>query len=395
MTTENRLPKAAYTGQDWFELEQDVLFRSAWRFVGVTGDFNRTGDYLTTKVGRAPLAVIQDSEGRLRAFHNICRHRGATLLDGDSGNAGGTLVCPYHRWTYGLDGALRGMPNRSACFPGLDRAAHGLKPAAAGVFNDLIFVNPDPDASFADWIAPIRGAAWPHDLAADDVKEAAPLLYELKCNWKVFVENAIDGYHLAYLHEHTLGGPAPDQNVWTRAGAHMIWHAAEDGARHRLPAKFRDDGDAWSKIASAAEPGYGGVYFLFPATLIVPTPYGFSVSSLQPIAPDRTRLVIRNWVGPWQSRDERDAIPGYDKTTGVISSDNWTDHPLETGDFQTEDVWISEKVQEGLASPAYEHGPLAQGPGAEDPIRWLHESLTAALAAPAQTKLANDARRDT
>ena len=118
---------------------------------------------------------------------------------------------------------------------------------------------------------------------------------------------------------------------------------------------------------------------MFPATLIVPTPYGLSVSTLQPTSPDRCRMTVRHWVGPWQSKDERSHIPGFDKATGVISSDNWTKHPLETGDFQTEDVWICEKVQRGLHSPAYEHGPMSQGAGAEDALRRFHEILLSKL----------------
>ncbi len=128
-------------------------------------------------------------------------------------------------------------------------------------------------------------------------------------------------------------------------------------------------------IESGKTPGYGGVYHLFPATLVVPTPFGLSVSALQPLAPGRCRMIVRHWIGPWQSKDERAHIPGFNKATGVISSDHWTKHPLETRDFQTEDVWICEKVQRGLESPAYEHGPLSQGAGAEDAMGWFHEVL--------------------
>ena len=84
-------------------------------------------------------------------------------------------------------------------------------------------------------------------------------------------------------------------------------------------------------------------------------------------------------MGPWQKKDDRKYIPGYDAETGIISSDNWTQPALDTGDFQTEDVWICEKIQQGLNSPAFELGQLAQGAGAEDPIGWFHESLLARL----------------
>lgn len=86
-------------------------------------------------------------------------------------------------------------------------------------------------------------------------------------------------------------------------------------------------------------------------------------------------MTVRLWVGLWQSKDPRKGIPGYDKSTGIISSDHWKKHPLETGDFQTEDVWICERVQRGLESPAYEAGPLAKGTGAEDPVAWFRSSI--------------------
>lgn len=371
-----RLPREAYTDPAWFRRECQNLFISSWVFAGLASDFKEPGDYRTAASGSAGLVVVKGKEGALQAFHNFCRHRGAQLLDADAGNCGSALVCPYHRWTYGLNGALRGVPDKTDCFENLDRSAFGLLSAAIGVFKNLVFVNPDGGADFDKWIEPLRGKEWPHDLTAPDVSEAAPLTYDLKCDWKVFVENAIDGYHLAYLHENTLGGPVPKQNEWHQSGDHMIWYATEEGVRHRLPKKIRDEAGKTGLIESAKTPGYGGVYFLFPNTLIVPTPYGLSISCLEPVQAGRSRMKVRHWVGPWQSKDERRYIPGYDKKTDTISSDHWTVPPLETGDFQTEDVWICEKVQSGLNSPAYVHGPLSKGAGAEDPIGWFHGLMT-------------------
>jgi phenylpropionate dioxygenase-like ring-hydroxylating dioxygenase large terminal subunit len=375
MPHNNQLERNAYIENEWLRAEQAGLFSDAWCFVGTTRDLVKAGDYRVVQIGTFSILVVLDKSGNLNAFHNLCRHRGTTLVDEEKGNIGAAIVCPYHRWTYGLEGGLRGVPDKANCFPDLDRTKLNLKPAGLGVFKELIFANPDPSARFDEWIAPIADRAWPHDIFASDVKEAVPLTYDLKCNWKVFIENAIDGYHLAYLHENTLGGPTPDKNIWEQAGDHMVWYANEDGVRHRLPKKIRDENGRTGTIRSAAQTGFGGVYFLFPLTLVVPTPYGLSISSLKPLSPGRTRLDYRHWIGPWQSRDERKYIPGYDKESDIISSDNWTKHPLETGDFQTEDVWICEKIQRGLSSPAFEPGPLSEGPGAEDPIRWFHESL--------------------
>jgi hypothetical protein len=91
-------------------------------------------------------------------------------------------------------------------------------------------------------------------------------------------------------------------------------------------------------------------------------------------------MTVRYWIGPGQRRDESGYIQGCDKKTDIISSDNWIKHPLETGEFQTEDVWICEKAQRGLNSPSCEHGPLSIGRCAEDSIRWFHRSLKQAMA---------------
>lgn len=376
------LPREAYINLNWLDHEKSELFSNSWAFAGLESDFEAEGDFRAVQCGGYPIVLVRLADGSIAAYHNLCRHRGTLLVEGEQGNIGKAMICPYHRWTYNLNGALRGIPNRSTCFPDLDRSKLGLKPAVVAVFQNLVFAHPDPDAKFDDWIAPIADKAWPHDLNADDLKEAKPLAYDMKCNWKVFVENAIDGYHLAYLHENTLGGPDPDQNLWERHGNHMIWYANDElGVRHSLPAKVRKAFSKWwsTPVKSAATPGFGGVYFLFPNILITATPYSFSMSWLKPLSPDRSILHVRHWVGLDTYRDDRKHVPGYDEQTGLISSDNWNEHPLETGDFQTEDVWICERNQKGLQSPAYEIGALATGDGAEDPIGWFHQSLTTAL----------------
>ncbi|MEM9727569.1 MAG: aromatic ring-hydroxylating dioxygenase subunit alpha [Myxococcota bacterium] len=380
----HRPPREAYTDTAWFAHEQRTLFQNAWVAAATIHDFKQKGDYRTVSCGKSRIAVVRDGHGTLRAFHDMCRHRGAEILDGNRGNCGGAMVCPYHRWTYGLDGSLRGVPSRSECFPGLRQSELGLKPAALGIFKDLVFVNPNPNANFDDWITPLLGKEWPHDIAAPDVRESAPLVYDMKCNWKIYVENILDGYHFAHLHERTLGGPHATLNAWERAGEHMLWYSTEGETRHRLPLRFRTKASRVGVIKSAATPCYPGVCYLFPATVLLITPHGLSLSTLQPVAPDRCRMHSRQWVGPWQSTDLRRFVPGYDKKTNTVSSDRWKKHPLDTGDFQTEDVWACEKVQRGMESPAYEHGPLSRGAGAEDGIRVFHGMLARTTADPAE-----------
>ena len=374
-----RLPRDAYFAADWLALEQDHLFSKSWMLEGLTSDVPDTGDYRTLTAGRFPLVVLRDAAGRLRAFHNVCRHRGTELVEG-AGNAGSALVCPYHRWTYGLDGNLRGVSNESECFPGLDKSALGLHEASVGVFRELVFVHPDPapDEEFSSWVAGLDAVAWPHDLTSPALGASTDFVYDMKCNWKVFFENAIDGYHLGYLHEKTLGGPPPGQNVWEPYGRHLVWYSTENGGKgSSLPKTIEDtiDGHNLATIKDAENNDYGGVYMMFPSTIIVASPYSISVSQLIPTGPEITRLTVCNWSpnDSWRGRPE-DA-PGFDPATGICRSDNWTEHPLDTGDFHTEEVWICEKIQRNLHSPVFEVGALASGAGAESPLTFFQTAV--------------------
>lgn len=373
------LPREAYTSENWFNREEEVLFSQSWIFAGLESALKNTGDYLTAQVGQFPILVIRDRSGELKAHHNICKHRGAALLEG-TGAGVKSLVCPYHRWTYSLDGGLRGVPDQASCFPGLDKSELSLTPASIGVFKGLVFVNPSAEADFNAWIDPIRDVAWPHDVEAKDMNAAPPLRYDLKCDWKIFVENGLDGYHLQYLHENSLGGPKVSENEWQAFGPHLIWYAMDGGPgrKYALPRKNREDYKAYftKPIKAAKDKDFGGVYFLFPATFIDVSPYSFSISTLVPTEKGRCHLILQGWVGPGQSVDERKYIPGYDKATDMISSENWKKHALESQDFQTEDVWICEQLQRNLNSPNFKRGPLAKGKGAEDSIAHFQRSYS-------------------
>lgn len=364
------LPTRAYTSQDWFHKETENLLAKSWAFVGLQSDIGETGDFITATIGNNPLAIVQDGDGHLRAFHNLCRHRGTELLEG-KGNAGKTLVCPYHRWTYGLDGALRGVPNKSECFPDLDRKSLSLNDAAVGVWKGMIFANPDPNAKFDDWIGPMKGAEFPHDINDPNLIAGEEFVYKMKCNWKVFYENAIDGYHLAYLHENTLGGPLPALNEWQQHGQNLVWYSTErDGIRNRIPKFVEEQASKYSapKVAGADTPGYGGVYMMFPTTLITPSPWSLTISRLEPLDAETTILRARTWVPKsWlTTHDKLSDVAGYDSKTGLIESKNWNIHPLETGDFQTEDIWVCEKMQRSLQSPKFTVGAMATGSGGEE-----------------------------
>jgi len=378
------LSKETYLEKQIFDLEMQNLFQKNWFFAGVTNDLTENRSYKTLTYAGHSYLLIKDKNGNLRAFHNLCRHRGIELLEG-SGKLEKHITCPYHRWMYSEEGKLIGVPNQKTCFADLEKEKWNLKPAAIGILNNLLFLHPDPTASFEDWIAPIKDQLWPHDPLSSELKEQPELTYEMQCNWKIFAENALDGYHLSHLHEGTLGGPRPEENEWIRCQDHLIWYSRDgDGEKHSLPLPVRESLEQnWtSKISHVKNALFGGVYFLFPATLIVPTPYNFSISQLVPLDEGTTDLVVRNWSQKsWFGSEDYKLsdIDGYDPDTGKIHSAYWTQHALKSNDFQTEDVWIAEKRQKGLQSPAYETGPFAAGSGGEDAVLWFYQSLRKAV----------------
>ncbi|MCG8491419.1 MAG: aromatic ring-hydroxylating dioxygenase subunit alpha [Sneathiellales bacterium] len=380
MTLDIAPSKETYLSKSIFNLEFENLFQKSWFFAGVTSDLPEAGSYKTLHYAGYSYLLIKDRNGNLRAFHNLCRHRGVELLEGD-GKLEKHITCPYHRWTYSEEGRLIAVPSQKTCFADLDKNSWNLKNAGLGILNSLIFLHPDPDACFENWIAPVKDFLWPHDPTSSELKEQPELIYEMQCNWKIFAENALDGYHLSHLHAETLGGPRPEENEWIRCQDHLIWYARDgDGDRHSLPLPVRDSLERRraSKIAHVKKHVFGGVYFLFPATLIVPTPYNFSVSQLLPSDEGSTDLLVRNWsLNSWFGGEDYSLkdIDGYDPETGKIRSVKWSRPALKSNDFQTEDVWIAEKRHKGLRSPAYETGPFADGSGGEEAVLWLYSAL--------------------
>ena len=380
-----QLPREAYVSPEWFERERRLLFGRAWVCAGATRELEAAGDFTTVLAGDHPLMVVRGEDGMLRAFHNLCRHRGTELLEGSGRVERSRIVCPYHRWTYDLDGTLRAVPLRAQCFADLDTGNHPLLPAAVAELGGLVFVHPDPGADFAGWRDSVEGVVWPHRF--DRMSAGPEVTYEIRCNWKVFIENAIDGYHLAYLHRRTLGGPRADRNVWDVHGRHLVWYSTETGRKTCLPEAI-----ARSAVGSSARPiegaesgEYGGVFFLFPSTVVTTSPGELSVSRLQGTAADTCRLSVRvwqrkragweRWLGEQDSEEDIKDMPGYDAASGVFRLAHLPGHPLETGDFHWEDVWVCEKLQRSLRSPNHRVGRLAAGPGAEAPLEVFQRNV--------------------
>ncbi|MEP3303578.1 MAG: aromatic ring-hydroxylating dioxygenase subunit alpha, partial [Roseibium sp.] len=195
------LPPECYTDANFYEFEKDALFTHDWLCVGREEWVSEPGDYFTTSTVNEPIVVTRNRKGELKAMSSVCQHRAMLVAEG-SGNAKGFL-CPYHHWSYSLDGDLVGAPamNKTCEF---DRKAHGLPNFKVEVWEGFIFINFDQDAApLAPRLVHVQEAIKGYDLANADGPRPDPAP-RLMWNWKVMFENNNDGYHASRLHHGPL-----------------------------------------------------------------------------------------------------------------------------------------------------------------------------------------------
>jgi len=193
------IPAPWYVDPRIAELERLNVFGRTWQLTARTDQLQRPGDFVSTRLAGEPIVVVRGSDQKLRAFYNVCRHHAAAVVTQPCGQAS-ILQCPYHGWKYGLDGSLKGMPEFEGV-EGFERAENGLIPIRVETWECFIFVNLDPQAASL------------HEFLGGLVKRVAPLAinklhyfdrrtYNINCNWKVFVDNYLDGgYHVPHLHK--------------------------------------------------------------------------------------------------------------------------------------------------------------------------------------------------
>src|SRR3954454_7203100 len=199
------LERATTIPGDWYtdprvaELEARTVFGRSWQMVGRAEQVAKPGQYVTAEVGGEPIVAVRGADGVLRAFFNVCRHHAAAVMTELCGEAQ-HLRCPYHGWTYGLDGALKGVPEFDGvqCF---EREKTGLMPLRVETWEKFVFVCLDPQAPpLAQFLGSMVERFKPMHL--DKLHFAGRRVFELKCNWKVFVDNYLDGgYHVPHLHK--------------------------------------------------------------------------------------------------------------------------------------------------------------------------------------------------
>lgn len=191
-------PWAWYTDPQILAREHERIFRRAWQYAGHLGELPGPGSYFASETGPLPIVVTMDGEGCLRGFVNVCRHRGAIVAT--NARRRGTLQCPYHAWTYGLDGRLRAAP-RSEEDPAFSTEGLGLVPVALGTWGPFVFINPDPDAPpLADALGDLPEVVAAHGLDVEGLRINRRVRYEIRANWKIALENYLECYHCPVNH---------------------------------------------------------------------------------------------------------------------------------------------------------------------------------------------------
>jgi carnitine monooxygenase subunit len=193
------LPAWIYRDPGFFELEKRTIFRTSWQLVCHGNDIPHIGDYHCFDLLGEAVVTIRGKDGQLRSFHNVCRHRASRLLDGPKGNCGARITCPYHAWTYSLDGRLVGVTHRTS-FRNLDVDQHGLAPLEQEIFMGFVFVRFEPGLpSVQEMVAP-----YADELAAYRMEELVPqgrvTLRPRHVNWKNVADNYSDGMHIPVAH---------------------------------------------------------------------------------------------------------------------------------------------------------------------------------------------------
>ncbi len=192
------IPWSWYSDPAILALEMERIFRCSWQYAGHLGELDGPGSYFASDTGPLPIVVTRDGDGVLRGFLNVCRHRGAVVAAGAGKRS--TLQCPYHAWTYGLDGCLRAAP-RGDDDPAFDAGRLGLVPVSVGTWGPFVFANPDPEAeSLSTALGDLPEVVAEHGLDVDSLRINRRVRYEIRANWKIALENYLECYHCPVNH---------------------------------------------------------------------------------------------------------------------------------------------------------------------------------------------------
>jgi phenylpropionate dioxygenase-like ring-hydroxylating dioxygenase large terminal subunit len=338
------LPAWTYSDPEFFSMEMQRVMRPSWQVVCHISDVPAIGDYHTLEYLGESVVVIRGLDDVLRAFTNVCRHRGARLLDGPSGCAK-KLVCPYHAWTYDLDGALTGVPMK-ASYPALDQAKLGLVPVAMEIWQGFIFVRLEDDGgpTVAEMMAPYSDEVEPYRF--EELRAFGRVtLRERRVNWKNVGDNYSDGLHIAVAHPGLKRLMGNGYGVEAQAHVDKMWGPIVDRASanpsERAYQKYLPNVPHLSEDRQRL-----WTYFkLWPNVAFDIYPDQVDFMQWLPVSPTETLI-----------REIAYAVPDDRREMQAARYLNWRINRQ----VNAEDTWLIERVQDGMASESFTVGPLGE-----------------------------------
>ena len=350
------LPVEAYTSQEWFDKEQEIIFGNTWQFAGLAEDIQHAGDYITVQCGHQNIVIVKGRDQRLRAFHNLCRHRGTQLLRA-VGKKQKALTCPYHDWTYSLNGELISVPEKESEFPDLELDKICLHKASVDIWRGMLWVHPKPNVEpITTWFKGVWEHLGPHNPSR--LIEYPDSVYEkvIHANWKIVAENYIDVYHLSHLHSNTLQMYDHAKAEYGFVGQHYVFWEP-------LAKKYADNLDKLMPFKRIKEmtDEYIGAYvpWLFPNLGLSETESTWSVFHAIPLAPDKTKVIVRSKLEEMTDWEYyKQSMKSYSSWHGIMGGSSKygnTDEndPMASGDFMAEDVYACEQQQKSLKNPLF------------------------------------------
>ena len=338
------LPARFYTDPRLPELDARAVFSRSWQLVGHQSQLRGVGDHLVTEIAGLPLVIVRGEDGVIRAMHNVCRHRAGPIARCD-GRGAKALRCRYHGWTYGLDGVLRSAPEMGAA-PDFKASDIRLPQVQVHLWQGLVFVATGEAPPFEEFVAGIDARLGPQrSLAGHEFHHRTS--YDVACNWKVYVDNYLEGYHVPHIHP-GLNSLLDYRSYITETAQ---WYSFQ-----------------FSPLESTADlygNGEALYYFLYPNTMLNILPGRLQTNRVLPLGVDRCRVEFDFYYTP---DDSAEAQARHAKDLAF------------SDEVQNEDVGICEDVQRGLASGSYEAGRL--NPFRENAVHHFHELLRRAYRQP-------------
>ena len=341
------LPRKYFASPDLFAKEQSEILSKRWLLVGHQSQIPEPGDYFLAAISGETVIVTKDQKSQVRGFYNVCRHRGTRLKEDACGHAS-AIQCPYHAWTYALDGRLIGAPHMDDV-PGFDKADYSLHRVNLGLWEGFIFVtlekNPEP---LEKWFSPLRGKFSHWNMSI--LQPAKRIDYDVRANWKLMFENYSECYHCPGVHPQLQKvSPYDSAENDLREGPFL------GGFMKINPGKsLTMSGNACAAFVGKIENLQQVFYYsIFPNMLLSLHPEYVMVHQLWPMSPERT-LIVCDWFFHPDAFNRPDFKP---------------DDAIEFWDMTNKQDWhVCELSQQGIASRAYEPGPYSSREGI--PAEW-------------------------